>query len=319
MMLVCSNASPRRHHRRRARSPRSSTSSRIARHGATCASATRRWRGARHVNRYRHAWSIVKAADHPHLGLVLDSFHILSLRRRSGRHRGDSRREDLLPADGRRAAACRWTCCSGAATTAAFRVRASSTWRASSSRCWSPAIRDRCRSRSSTTSSARRRTGARRSMRCGRCSTSRSRRACGSSERRRRAMPRPTRGRARRAHRAVRPAGGAAVSGLAFLEFAVDEATEWLLANVLEVLGIPSRRTPPLEARHAVPPRLDQPDPQCRAGLVRARAFQPARAVDLRDKPHDRRSGARAQPRDRTALSRASTAGSGRTSKASRR
>src|SRR6185295_20046214 len=31
------------------------------------------------VNRYEHAWSIVKAADHPHLGVVIDSFHILSL------------------------------------------------------------------------------------------------------------------------------------------------------------------------------------------------------------------------------------------------
>jgi 4-hydroxyphenylpyruvate dioxygenase len=32
-----------------------------------------------HVNHYEHAWSIVKAADHPHLGVVIDSFHILSL------------------------------------------------------------------------------------------------------------------------------------------------------------------------------------------------------------------------------------------------
>ena len=32
------------------------------------------------VNRYAQAWSIVKRADHPHLGLILDSFHTLSLR-----------------------------------------------------------------------------------------------------------------------------------------------------------------------------------------------------------------------------------------------
>ncbi|RJL23173.1 sugar phosphate isomerase/epimerase family protein [Bailinhaonella thermotolerans] len=32
----------------------------------------------RHVNRYRHAWRIVQAADHPGLGLCLDSFHILA-------------------------------------------------------------------------------------------------------------------------------------------------------------------------------------------------------------------------------------------------
>jgi 4-hydroxyphenylpyruvate dioxygenase len=33
----------------------------------------------RHVNRWRQAWDIVKAADHPALGLCLDSFHSLAL------------------------------------------------------------------------------------------------------------------------------------------------------------------------------------------------------------------------------------------------
>lgn len=33
----------------------------------------------RHVKRWRDAWSLVARADHPHLGLVLDSFHVLSL------------------------------------------------------------------------------------------------------------------------------------------------------------------------------------------------------------------------------------------------
>src|SRR5690348_14356728 len=32
------------------------------------------------VNRYAQAWSIVRRANHPHLGLILDSFHTLSLR-----------------------------------------------------------------------------------------------------------------------------------------------------------------------------------------------------------------------------------------------
>ncbi|MGW5463660.1 bifunctional sugar phosphate isomerase/epimerase/4-hydroxyphenylpyruvate dioxygenase family protein [Streptomyces sp. NPDC003996] len=32
----------------------------------------------RHVNTYEHAWRIVEAADHPALGVCLDSFHILS-------------------------------------------------------------------------------------------------------------------------------------------------------------------------------------------------------------------------------------------------
>lgn len=33
----------------------------------------------RHVNRWRQAWDIVKRADHPALGLILDSFHTLCL------------------------------------------------------------------------------------------------------------------------------------------------------------------------------------------------------------------------------------------------
>ena len=33
----------------------------------------------RHVNRWRHAWDIVRQADHPALGLILDSFHTLAL------------------------------------------------------------------------------------------------------------------------------------------------------------------------------------------------------------------------------------------------
>ena len=32
------------------------------------------------VNLYKQAWNIVEKADHPHLGLILDSFHTLSLR-----------------------------------------------------------------------------------------------------------------------------------------------------------------------------------------------------------------------------------------------
>jgi 4-hydroxyphenylpyruvate dioxygenase len=32
------------------------------------------------VNRWRQAWAIVKRANHPHLGLIVDSFHTLSLR-----------------------------------------------------------------------------------------------------------------------------------------------------------------------------------------------------------------------------------------------
>src|SRR5471032_1349914 len=33
----------------------------------------------KHVKTYRHAWKLVDAVNHPNLGLVLDSFHTLSL------------------------------------------------------------------------------------------------------------------------------------------------------------------------------------------------------------------------------------------------
>lgn len=33
-----------------------------------------------HVNSYRHAWSLVKEIDHPNLGMILDSFHTLSIK-----------------------------------------------------------------------------------------------------------------------------------------------------------------------------------------------------------------------------------------------
>ena len=102
----------------------------------------------------------------------------------------------------------------------------------------SPATRARCRSRSSTTSSARRRIARSPSTRCARCCTSRSRRACasrGSADRR----SRPANERARTVHRIelFDPPAAPTLTGVAFLEFAVDEATEWLLGNVLEMLG----------------------------------------------------------------------------------
>jgi 4-hydroxyphenylpyruvate dioxygenase len=33
----------------------------------------------RHIRHYQHAWKIVQEANHPHLGILLDSFHMLSL------------------------------------------------------------------------------------------------------------------------------------------------------------------------------------------------------------------------------------------------
>jgi 4-hydroxyphenylpyruvate dioxygenase len=47
-------------------------------HGIRIAFEALAW--GRHVSGYAHAWQIVSAADHPHLGICLDSFHTLSLR-----------------------------------------------------------------------------------------------------------------------------------------------------------------------------------------------------------------------------------------------
>jgi sugar phosphate isomerase/epimerase/4-hydroxyphenylpyruvate dioxygenase-like putative hemolysin len=49
---------------------------RAARRGLRIAYEPQAW--GRHVNTYAHAWRIVRRADHPALGLCLDSFHVLS-------------------------------------------------------------------------------------------------------------------------------------------------------------------------------------------------------------------------------------------------
>jgi 4-hydroxyphenylpyruvate dioxygenase len=48
-----------------------------AQHGVRVAYEALAW--GRHVSEYQHAWRIVELADHPALGVCLDSFHILAL------------------------------------------------------------------------------------------------------------------------------------------------------------------------------------------------------------------------------------------------
>ena len=80
------------------------------------------------MNTWEQAWDLVRRADQANLGLILDSFHTLSLD-------GDPRGIADLP--GKRSS-CRWptrrcwqwTCWNGAGTSAASRVRAASTWQA---------------------------------------------------------------------------------------------------------------------------------------------------------------------------------------------
>ena len=49
---------------------------RAVEHGVRIAYEALAW--GRHVNRFAHAWSIVRDADHPALGACVDSFHILA-------------------------------------------------------------------------------------------------------------------------------------------------------------------------------------------------------------------------------------------------
>jgi 4-hydroxyphenylpyruvate dioxygenase len=77
MLLVCSSVSPDSvDDDALAAAQLRTLAERAARHGIRIAYEALAW--GRHVDDYRHAWRIVRAADHPNLGLCLDSFHILA-------------------------------------------------------------------------------------------------------------------------------------------------------------------------------------------------------------------------------------------------
>ncbi|MGH2914700.1 MAG: bifunctional sugar phosphate isomerase/epimerase/4-hydroxyphenylpyruvate dioxygenase family protein [Solirubrobacteraceae bacterium] len=77
MLLVCSNVSATAiDDDRVAAAQLRSLAERADRRGLKIAYEALAW--GRHVNEYDHAWRIVQAADHPALGLALDSFHTLS-------------------------------------------------------------------------------------------------------------------------------------------------------------------------------------------------------------------------------------------------
>src|SRR2546430_5752127 len=78
MMLVCSNVSPNAiADDARAAAQLYALAERAARRNLRIGYEALAW--GRHVSHYEHAWSIVAKADHPHLGVVIDSFHTLSL------------------------------------------------------------------------------------------------------------------------------------------------------------------------------------------------------------------------------------------------
>jgi 4-hydroxyphenylpyruvate dioxygenase len=77
LMLVCSNVSPDAvDDDALAAAQLRELADRAAERGLRVAYEALAW--GRHVRDYDHAWRIVEAADHPHLGTCLDSFHILS-------------------------------------------------------------------------------------------------------------------------------------------------------------------------------------------------------------------------------------------------
>jgi 4-hydroxyphenylpyruvate dioxygenase len=78
LMLVCSNTSPLAiDDPARAAAQLHALAERAARRNLRIGYEALAW--GRHVRLYGQAWKIVAKADHPHLGLILDSFHTLSL------------------------------------------------------------------------------------------------------------------------------------------------------------------------------------------------------------------------------------------------
>jgi 4-hydroxyphenylpyruvate dioxygenase len=76
VLLVCSNVSPEAIGGiDRAAADFRELGERAAKRGLRVAFEALAW--GRHVNDYRDAWEVVRRADHPSIGLVLDTFHIL--------------------------------------------------------------------------------------------------------------------------------------------------------------------------------------------------------------------------------------------------
>lgn len=76
-LLVCSNVSPQAvDDPDRAVADLRELAERAARRGIRVGFEALAW--GRHISDYRDAWEVVRRADHPNLGVVLDSFHILS-------------------------------------------------------------------------------------------------------------------------------------------------------------------------------------------------------------------------------------------------
>jgi 4-hydroxyphenylpyruvate dioxygenase len=78
LVLVCSNVQPSAiNDDERAAADLREMAERAAKRGLRVGYEALAW--GRNVNRWRHAWKIVQRADHPALGLIVDSFHTLCL------------------------------------------------------------------------------------------------------------------------------------------------------------------------------------------------------------------------------------------------
>ena len=77
LLMICSNVSPDSLGGiDRAAADLRELGERAARRGLRIAFEALAW--GRHINDYRDAWEVVRRADHPAVGLVLDSFHVLA-------------------------------------------------------------------------------------------------------------------------------------------------------------------------------------------------------------------------------------------------
>ncbi len=94
LLLVCSSCSPQAEgDRERLVADLREAGERAGRRGLRIGYEALAW--GRHVNDHREAWSLVRDADHPALGLILDSFHSLA-RRVPSSSIGDIRPEKLF-------------------------------------------------------------------------------------------------------------------------------------------------------------------------------------------------------------------------------
>ena len=104
LLLVCSNVSPDALGGiDRAAADFRELGERAAKRGLRVGFEALAW--GRHINDYRDAWEVVRRADHPAVGLVLDTFHILARETDLTPIRSIPQGPHLPGADGRRAAA----------------------------------------------------------------------------------------------------------------------------------------------------------------------------------------------------------------------